>query len=45
MIIKLKDGRFVIPKIIREALGLDLESEIKLELVDDKLIITKPKNK
>lgn len=46
MIIKLDgNSRFVIPKIIREALGIKPDGEIKLELVDDKLIITKPKNK
>lgn len=46
MIIKLdKLGRFVIPKVLREVLGIKPDGEIKLELVDDKLIITKPKNK
>lgn len=41
MIIKLKDGRFVIPKLIRKALGIEADSEIKIELQDDKLIVTK----
>ena len=43
MIIKLDEvGRFVIPKIIREALKIDVNGEIKLELYDDELIITNP---
>ena len=46
MIIKLDGlGRFVLPKIIREALGVKPNGELKIELVDDKLIITKPKSK
>lgn len=42
MIIKL-DGhsRLVIPKLIRKALGIKPDGEIKLEFVDKKIIITK----
>lgn len=44
MIIKLdKRGTFTIPKIIRETLGLKPDTEIKLELEGEKLIITNPK--
>lgn len=45
MKIKLKDGRFVIPKIMRETLGIKTDSEIEINVVDKKIIITKPKNK
>lgn len=41
MIIKLKDGRFVIPKVIREALKLKTNDRIELRLEGKKLIITK----
>lgn len=41
MIIKLKDGRFVIPKVIREALELKPNERIELRLEGKKLIITK----
>lgn len=44
MIIKLKDGRFVIPKVMREALGLKSDSEIEIDVVNKKIIITKAKN-
>ena len=46
MIIKIdKRGAFTIPKIIRDALNIQGGDNIKMEIVDDKLIITKPKNK
>ena len=38
-------GRFVIPKIMRESLGLKTNSEIEINVVDEKIIITKPKGK
>ena len=41
MMIRLKDGRFVIPKVIREALGLKPNDVIELRLEGKKLIITK----
>lgn len=41
MIIKIKNGRFVIPKVIREALNLNLNDKIELRLEGKKLIITK----
>ncbi len=42
MIIKLDGkGRFVIPKIIRDTLKLELDSEIEINVVDKKLIISK----
>ena len=40
MMIRLKDGRFVIPKVIREALGLKPNDVIELRLEGKKLIIT-----
>lgn len=41
MIIRLKDGRFVIPKVIREALKLKPNDIIELRLEGKKLIIIK----
>lgn len=41
MIIKIKDGRFVIPKVIRETLELKTNDKIELRLEGKKLIITK----
>lgn len=44
MIIKLDGvGRFVLPKIMRKALGLNPDSEIHIELKGKKIIITKAK--
>lgn len=44
MKIKLDDkGRLMIPKIIRESLGLKPNGEVKLDLVDEKLIIKNAK--
>ena len=46
MIIKLdKRGTFTIPKIVRDTLNIQGGDNIKIEVVDDKLIITKPENK
>lgn len=46
MIIKLdKRGTFTIPKIVRDTLNIQGGDNIKIEIVDDKLIITKPENK
>lgn len=46
MIVELDiNNRIVIPKLIREALGIENNGKVKLTLEDDKLIITKPKNK
>ena len=41
MIIKIKDGRFVIPKVIRETLELKNNDKIELRLEGKKLIIIK----
>ena len=43
MNIKLKDGRFTIPKVLRDMLKLKPNDEIKIELVENKLIITNAK--
>lgn len=46
MIVELdNNNRIVIPKLIREALEIEKNGKVKLTLEDDKLIITKPKNK
>lgn len=43
MIIKLNErGTFTIPKIVRDTLNIQGGDNIKIEVVDDKLIITKP---
>ncbi len=43
MIIKLDlNNRIVIPKIIRDSLGLKKDGKVKLILEDDKLIIVNP---
>lgn len=36
-------GRFVLPKIMRKALGLNPDSEIQIKLEGKKIIITKAK--
>lgn len=40
-----KFSRVIIPKCVREALGIKLDDEIKIELKDNQIIITKPKTK
>ena len=42
MILKIdKQGRIVVPKAIRELIGIKLSDNVKLELEGEKLIITK----
>lgn len=46
MIIKIDTaGRILIPKPIRKALGLESGTEIRIEIIDKKLIITKVESK
>lgn len=46
MIVKInKSGMVLIPKIVRDTLGIQPDTKINLEIIEDKIIITKIEEK